>query len=267
MAGPPPVLVSVPHGGIEAPPEALSLCLLDERDFAIDGDTWARELYDLREDVLGYVDTPIPRAIVDMNRSPYGGPGPDAITKTVTVQGKQVWQDPSRPPRSLAYQLVSSHHWKYHQTLDRLSRKLSGVQFGLDCHTMLAVGPEMAPDTGRRRPMICISNRGDENARSKSEPTTAPAELVLRFRDALAAEFSSENLAPEDISINAPFRGGYICRRHGQYGPLPWLQLELSRALYLPVDGEIAARPDRESEQRLDDLRRKILGALRRLFA
>ena len=267
MAGLLPILVSVPHGGIVAPSETLGHCLLDERDFAIDGDTWARELYALRDDVIGYVDTPTPRAIVDMNRSPYGGPGPDAITKMVTIQGKQVWRDQSGPPRSLAYQLISGHHWKYHQALDRLSRILPGVQLGVDCHTMLAVGPEGAPDPGQRRPMICIGNRGGGDARSASEPTTAPAELVFGLRDALQAAFRHEDVDVGEISINAPFKGGYICRRHGQYGPIPWLQLELSRALYLPGDGEISARPGRESGRRLDDLRLKIMSALRRLFA
>ncbi len=260
-----PILVSVPHGGIHAPAEVRDHCLLDERDFALDGDTWARELYALRPDVLGYADTPIPRAIVDMNRSPYAGPDPDGIIKSVTIQGKQVWRDPSGPPRSLAHELVSRHHWKYHQALEHLSR-IPGLALGLDCHTMLGVGPDAGPDPGRVRPMICVSNRGDASARSTGEPTTAPEALVLGLRDALQAAFRHEDVEAGGISINAPFKGGYICRRHGQNGPLPWLQLELSRALYLPVNGVIPAMPDRGSETRLRDLREKILGALRRML-
>lgn len=260
-----PVVVSVPHGGIHPPAEVRDHCLLDERDFAIDGDTWARQLYALRPDVMGHVDTPVPRAVVDMNRSPYGPPGRDGITKTATVQGKQVWRDPSGPPRSLAYQLVSGHHWTYHRQLEQLSRT-PGPILGLDCHTMLAVGPDGGPDPGRGRPLICISNRGDASARPVDEPTTAPEELVLALRDALLAAFRHEDVEVDAVSINAPFRGGYICLRHGRSGPLPWLQLELSRALYLPVDGDPRPEPDLDSVKRLDDLRSKILGALRRML-
>lgn len=266
MGAPLPVVVSVPHGGIHSPEEASGLCMLDERDFALDGDTWARELYVLRDDVLGYIDTTVPRAIVDMNRSPYARSNPDGIIKTVSLQGKQVWRDPDGPPRSLSYLLVSRYHWEYHKALEELSRT-PGPVLGLDCHTMLATGSAIGPDPGRPRPLICIGNGGDGSARPAGEPTTAPAGLVIVLRDALVAEFRHEDVDVDTVAVNDPFKGGYVCRRHGQFGPLPWIQLELSRALYLPADREIGAEPDPEDAKRLSDLRRKILGALRRLFA
>lgn len=262
MGAPLPIVVSVPHGGIHAPPEAAELCLLDERDFTLDGDTWARQLYDLRGEVLGHLDTPVPRAVVDMNRSPYDLSVPDGITKTLSLQGRQVWRDPSGPPRSLAYLLVSRYHLEYHRRLDELSRA-PGPVLGLDCHTMLATGPDTGPDPGQARPLVCLGNGGGPSA----GPVTAPAELVIALRDALAAELRHEDADVDAVTVNDPFKGGYICRRHGLYGPLPWVQLELSRALYLPPDGKIAAEPDHDDQERLTDLRLKILGALRRLFA
>lgn len=36
-----PLLISVPHGGLEVPPEVSNYCLLDLPALLKDGDTWA----------------------------------------------------------------------------------------------------------------------------------------------------------------------------------------------------------------------------------
>jgi formiminoglutamase len=53
--------------------------------------------------------------------------------------------------------------------------------------------------------------------------------LVARLGRALAEAFGC---APEQVTRNRPFQGGYVIRRHGRR-PLPWIQVEMNRSLYL----------------------------------
>ncbi|NIO15885.1 MAG: N-formylglutamate amidohydrolase, partial [Deltaproteobacteria bacterium] len=107
-----PVVISVPHGGTAVPFEARHLMRLGIGEILIDGDTWARQLYDLFAHVASYVDTDIARAALDMNRSPGDRPpeNPDGVVKTVTAGGIPVWDDPEGLSLQLADLLVKKYH-------------------------------------------------------------------------------------------------------------------------------------------------------------
>jgi N-formylglutamate amidohydrolase len=70
----------------------------------------------------------------------------------------------------------------------------------------------VGPDTGSKRPAVCIGI-GDG---------TCPPEWLARMVECFAAGFDG------DVTVNDPFRGGWITRFHSQ--EMPWIQLELSRA-------------------------------------
>ncbi|MDE0211589.1 MAG: N-formylglutamate amidohydrolase, partial [Boseongicola sp.] len=55
----------------------------------------------------------------------------------------------------------------------------------------------------------------------------------------MALKSCFEELLGPNVTINDPFSGGYITRRHST--EMPWLQLELSRAPFLsnPAKGRI----------------------------
>jgi formiminoglutamase len=40
------------------------------------------------------------------------------------------------------------------------------------------------------------------------------------------------DVRPDQISLNEPFSGGFITRTYGRH-PIPWIQIEINRALYL----------------------------------
>jgi N-formylglutamate deformylase len=204
-----PLLISVPHAGLSIPSEVKSLCLLTQQQIIEDGDEGAAEAYSIREHVAAFITTDIARAFVDLNRAE-ADRGADGVVKTHTI-----WRIPiySRPlPEDLVETLLRKYYRPYHLKLSRLARN---VRLGVDCHTMAAVGPPVGPDVGEERPLICLSNA------QGTCPDIWVRELARCFERAFDA----------DVSLNSPFKGGHIIRSHAH--ELPWIQVELSRALFL----------------------------------
>ena len=210
-----PVLLSVPHAGLEVPPEVAGLSRLSAAEIAADGDGGAREVYALEDRVTGYVTTEIARAFVDMNRAG-DDIRKDGVIKTHTCWDVQVYRKPLSD--GLVRRLVERYHRPYHARLRELST--SGVRLGIDCHTMAAAGPPVGPDAGEERPALCLSD-GEG---------TLPPEWFARLAECLERAFG---VPP---SLNSPFRGGHIIRAHS--GELPWVQLEMSRAPFLPDEAK-----------------------------
>jgi len=151
------------------------------------------------------VSTSIARAIVDMNRSE------DDRRKDGVIKSHTCWDIPvyQRPPAEKTIRvLIEKYHRPYHQNLFQLAR---GKRLGIDCHTMAVVGPPVGPDSGQKRPAVCLSN-GDG---------TCPQSWIQSFAQCLSDVFET------DVSINHPFQGGYIIRSHAK--EIPWIQIEMSR--------------------------------------
>jgi formiminoglutamase len=202
------------------------LCTLTEEEIAADGDVGAAEIYQVAQDVEAYVLADVARAIVDLNRAE-DDRRKDGVVKTHTCWDVPVYRQPLS--EDLIQTLLERYHRPYHRRLTELGRS-GRFRVGVDCHTMAAHGPPVGPDPGIERPWVCVGD-GDGAC-----PQSWVRALADRFREALGGH----------VSINVPFRGGYIVRAHGS--EMPWLQLELSRA------------PFRSSQEK----RMAVLQALRR---
>ncbi len=207
-----PLLLSVPHAGLDVPDEVRDLVVLPLDEIARDGDVGAREIYDIAHAVGGYVTTPIARAFVDLNRAP-GDRSPDGVVKTHTCWNVPVYA--RQPGEDRVRELLSHHYHPYHSRLESLA---AGGRFvlGVDCHTMAAEGPPVGPDPGRKRPRICLGS-GDG---------ACPPGWMSLLEDCFLKAFGP------DVTRDDPFRGGYIVRRHG--AGMPWVQLEMSREGFAP---------------------------------
>lgn len=203
-----PLLVSIPHSGLTIPPEVKDLCILAKKDIVADSDSGAAEIYDIAAEVAACQTTDIARAIVDLNRAADDF-RKDGVIKTHTCYNVPVFS--SQPDRALVATLLGQYHRPYHDSLSRLSRR-AAIICGLDCHTMATIGPPESPNPGKKRPLVCISNADG------TCPDAWLAKLAGIFRKLFPGE---------QITVNTPFRGGYIIRRHAT--ELPWLQLEFSR--------------------------------------
>jgi N-formylglutamate amidohydrolase len=204
-----PLLVSVPHAGLAVPAALAPYCRLTPREIAEDGDEGAAEIYAFPDRVARHVTTDVARAILDMNRAE-DDRGRDGVVKTHTCWDVPVYEP--FPPEDLVQWLLAEHHRPYHAAL---SDDDPGLVLGVDCHTMAAHGPPVGPDPGAERPAACLSN-GDG---------TCPDEWLAAMARHL------ERALGRPVTLNDPFRGGHIVRRHAS--ERPWMQLELSRAPFL----------------------------------
>ncbi len=205
-----PLLISVPHAGLEVPPEVEPLNLLSPRQIAEDGDEGAAGIYSFADDVAAFATADVARAFVDLNRAENDARA-DGVVKTHTCWRVPIYRQPL--PAEVVEALLVRYHRPYHARLTGLAG--AGVVLGVDCHTMAAKGPPLSPDPGARRPRVCLSN-GDG---------TCPQEWMT----SLARAF--EDAFDRPVSINSPFNGGHIVRSHA--AELPWVQLELSREPFL----------------------------------
>jgi N-formylglutamate deformylase len=206
------LLISLPHAGLEVPSEVKDVCILTRQDIIADGDQGAREIFNIQDSVGAFVTTDVPRAIIDVNRSP-DDRRDDGVVKTVTIWDKPVYRLPL--DENAIRTLLSKYYEPYHQQLSTMSKK--DVILGIDCHTMAAEAPPIDAVPGKARPDICLSN-GDG---------TCPEDMFLRLRSCL------ENAFQRNVAINDPFRGGYIIRSHA--AELPWVQLEMARREFMSI--------------------------------
>ena len=202
-----PILLSVPHAGWKIPPEVQDICILTKKDILEDGDAGAAEIYyPLKLEVEAFVTTDIGRAIVDMNRAE------DDFWKDGVIKTHTCWDVPvysNYPSEDTIAKLIAKYHRPYHTRLSELAKK---VKIGIDCHTMANVAPPVAPDIGKKRPPVCLSNA----------ESTCPQEWIESLTYCLSQSLDLP------VSINDPFKGGYIIRSHAK--EIPWIQLEYSRA-------------------------------------
>jgi len=221
MDEPLPLLISIPHGGLEVPDCVKDRVALTEADILEDADAFTREIYDFGERVHTVLRADIARAIVDLNRdtTQLGADHPDGVIKSVTCYNKPVYRPGCFPDRDLIDKLIRDYHKPFHDKI-RLALQNDEIAMGLDCHSMAAQGPPTAKDRGRRRPMINIGN-----VMGRSCSMDHANELAGCFRDIM-------DLSETDVKINEPFSGGFITRSYAT-AETPWIQIEISRAIYL----------------------------------
>jgi len=210
-----PLLISVPHAGLQIPPEVQPNNLLTLSGIVQDGDEGAANIYGpLKNQVRHFVTTNTARAFVDLNRAE------DDIRKDGVVKTHTCWNVPiykQELTSDVIRQLITRYHRPYHDQLTTLAN--NDVILAIDCHTMAEYGPPVGPDAGVKRPLVCLGN-----VHGKS----CPIEWVEQMASCFRKEFDGH------VTINTPFAGGYITQVHSR--EMPWIQLELSRSSYFTTE-------------------------------
>jgi N-formylglutamate deformylase len=264
-----PILVSIPHGGWKIAEEIEPIWALSPKDALHDGDPFTARIYDFSDRVSCQLVMEQYRAVVDLNRAPddIAPKNKDGVIKSHTCYDIEVYRPGCLPDDDLKQRLLERYYFPYHRQLEAWLDR-DDVRFGVDCHSMAALSPPIEADAGTPRPLICLGNLGDAEGEVTPEfnRITCSVEMIRFMRDEFAAIFQHEDLeleVPAAATMNEPFNGGYITRRMGNRG-IPFVQIEMSRALYLQksyFDAETLEIDDR----RINDLNQKIWSVLRQV--
>ncbi len=216
-----PFLVSIPHGGTVIPPEFKDRMALTERDLFDDSDVFSDEIYNVQGLVKHTVRFSFARAFIDVSRPVDERPPQytDGVIKSHTCYHVPVYKKDMQPNSREQEMLIREYYNPYHAELQK-TIKMPGIKIALDCHTMHAVGPAVSPDSGTPRPIINLGNL---------DGAASDMTLIRKLASAFCNVFQLDD---RDVSLNKPFKGGYITRRYGGK-PLPWIQIELNKSLYL----------------------------------
>ncbi|MHA7734761.1 N-formylglutamate amidohydrolase [Nitrosopumilus sp. S6] len=217
-----PVLLSIPHGGLKKPVELEGHLSITDKDLFDDSDPFVIEMYDLGDKVQRVIKTDIARAFVDLNRSLQDMPpdNPDGLIKSMTCYEQPIYIKGKEPDESLRNLLIELYYLPYHKAIQKSFEELD-LQLCLDCHSMASFAPGISPDgANKKRPLFCISNQDGK---------TCSDEMLELLADCISDSYLIDR---EEISLNDPFHGGHITRTYGN-NPLPWIQVEMNRELYL----------------------------------
>jgi len=225
-----PFIISVPHGGTIIPDEVIDRIALSPGEVTFYSDPGTREIYNFGSRVAAFIDSPVSRVVVDLNRPPYhlAPKYPDGAIKSMTGVGSQVYRNDRFPDIDLIHRLMVKYFFPYHEAIDRLIDE-NQVKMAFDCHSML---PEALPnqdETGKARPLICLGNNGGLNGAPRPGVlSTCPRELI----HGLAKHFMKEFGNGGNVLINSPYSGGFISISHRWHRDIPWVQIEINRGLY-----------------------------------
>jgi len=253
-----PFLISVPHGGTEIPKTVRPRLLLSDTDLRYYCDPATRTLFGYQERVAAWIDTPVSRMVVDLNRPPLPLPlrDPDGIIKLRTIDGRDVWRPGQVPGMPMIHRLCVDHYFPFHQRIDELIDR-NHVSIAFDCHSMLPSGSEFQKDAGKKRPLICLGNNGDRKGRAKKGGLATCSEEWITT---LAKMFGDAFPANGAVAINNPFSGGFIVNAHYWRKGVPWIQIEVNRILYEPPS--FPARSDTGTGEQVSQLKEKIWNVL-----
>jgi len=217
-----PILISIPHGGSTIPQELKKDIMISQLEILEDSDAFTHEIYDIGDHAEYIFKADIARAVIDLNRSVDQLPPKflDGVIKSHTCYGKRIYKHGKSPNNDKFETLIQSYYVPYHKQIKHVLTKDPHIKLALDCHSMASVGPKYSSDQGRKRPHMCLGNVWGK---------TCSTFIINQISESFCRSFGFKST---DIQINEPFSGGYITQTYG-VGSIPWIQVEISRDLYL----------------------------------
>lgn len=226
-----PVIVEVPHAGLEVDAEVLSTLVAPALAIGRDADLYVDELYaDAPDAGATLIAARMSRYVCDLNRSEHdvdrdtvhgatGRPSPHGLIWRSTTDNRAAIARPL--PKAELERRLAHYYRPYHDRLDELVRdRLAqhGFVILLSGHSMPSRGRDGHDDPGRDRADVVPGTR---------QRTTA-SEAVIEVTERVAARFHL-GLAHDD-----PYRGGHTTVRYGRpTAGIHAIQIELNRKLYM----------------------------------
>lgn len=203
-----PFVISIPHCSGRIPDPLRPTLALGEEEIADSVDWGTREIFGSL-DAAGILCSRWSRLVVDLNRDPERRDIKGVIAG-IDYSGRPVYRPGMTPYGTEVEERLRRYYWPYHL---RLGEALADPHIkGLfDGHSLNGVGPSEAPDAGRKRKDIVLSNNGDHAGEMTPSlgPTTCPIALLNLMKTVFVeAGFS--------VSLNDPYSAGYITTHYGR---------------------------------------------------
>jgi N-formylglutamate deformylase len=225
-----PIMIIIPHGGRTVPDELSGHEQIDEFGIFIESDAYANELFNI-PDVYTTASTNISRLFIDLDRPGTMFPPqfPDGVIKKESQGGRKIFKEKIFPDEIAIANILKRYYVPFHKSIQET---LSGgrIKLIIECHTMMPVGPRLAKDAGRPRPIINVENTLKTSVRTIR---TCPSETLENFLSCFKKFFNNEDCTvSEKFSLNNPLIEGYILETYGQTR-IPMLRFSISTSLYL----------------------------------
>lgn len=244
-----PLLLSVPHCGVEFPAEVAGQIQPRYVRHPEDTDWFVHELYDFAPAMgVTLVRAKYSRYVIDLNRNPENRPlyndgrQETELVPTRSFAGEPLYATPNPDSGEVARRVAAYYH-PYHAEIERRSAELReefGAVLVFDAHSIARFVPTIRPDPF---PDLIL---GDQKGR-----TADPSLTALALEKLKAGGYG--------VAHNDPFQGGHITRHFGEppkrrHG----LQLEMSQDIYLDDKGAL----DPKKTARLRAVLSRMLEAL-----
>lgn len=223
-----PVIVEVPHAGLEVPSDVRAQLLVSDRTLLRDSDLFVDRLYaGAPAQGATLLVSRLSRYVVDLNRAPddidrqtvrdHPAPRPSqsrGVVWRLTTDGQPALREPIT--YAALKERLALYHAPYHAALAReIERKkaLFGLAVLLAGHSM----PSMSRGGKERRADVVPGSRGR---------TSASSDVI----DLVERHFRGRGLS---VTHDDPYRGGYSTQLYGHpESGVHAIQIELNRALY-----------------------------------
>jgi N-formylglutamate amidohydrolase len=226
-----PVIVEVPHAGLEVDAETLATLVAPAVAIGRDADLYVDELYaDAPDAGAALLTARMSRYVCDLNRSEHdvdrdtvlgasGRPSPHGLIWRSTTDNRAAIARPL--PKAELERRLLTYYRPYHEQLDLLVRdRLArhGFVILVSGHSMPSRGRDGHDDPGRERADVVPGTR---------QRTTA-ASAVIEVTERVAARFHL------GLAHDEPYRGGQTTIRYGRPAAgIHAIQIELNRKLYM----------------------------------
>ncbi|WP_227270036.1 N-formylglutamate amidohydrolase [Roseobacter weihaiensis] len=231
------VVFASPHSGSTYPLEMMSKTILSDEVVRSSEDAFVDQLFECSAEFgARFIKAAVPRAFVDLNRSPdeldpaliegvpRQGHNPRVssglgVIPRVVANGRAIYRGKIK---MLEAQERLDRYWHpYHRELQSLlddAHCFHGQTVLIDCHSMPHEAVESVVRAGARRPDIVLGDRFG---------AAAAGDVV----DRVEAAFTAQGFR---VARNAPFAGAYIAQAYGRPSRGQHaVQVELDRALYM----------------------------------
>lgn len=203
-----PFVISIPHCSGRIPDAMRPALALSDEEIAESVDWGTREIFGSL-DAASILCSRWSRLVADLNRDPERKDAKGVIAG-IDYSGRPVYRRGSTPYGTEVKERLRRYYWPYHRLLGEAldDPHIKGL---FDGHSLNGVGPSEAPDAGRKRKDIVLSNNGDHAGEMTPSlgPTTCPTALLVLMKEVFVeAGFS--------VSLNDPYSAGYITTHYGR---------------------------------------------------